>query len=119
MTNRDYLRNLSNKELAELLNGSRIFDGDCMVCESGDCVKCITKWLNMERIPNVEKGQIRETNSCKWLVVTIDESRNNCLMLSEIGTIRDIPIDAVETWKIVTDETAEMFYNKIFNKFND
>ena len=32
------------------LNGSRIFDDDCMVCESGDCIKCVTKWLEAERL---------------------------------------------------------------------
>lgn len=86
-----------------------------MVCEDGKCVKCITKWLYAERTPNVEKGQIRETDSHKWLVVTINESRDSCLMLSETGAIRDVPTDAVETWKVVTDETEEMFYNKVTN----
>ena len=54
MTNRDYLRNLNNEKLAELLNGLKIFDSDCIVCEDGKCTKCITKWLDTERKPNVE-----------------------------------------------------------------
>lgn len=117
MTNRGYLKTLSNDKLAELLNGFKIFDLDCIVCEGGKCTKCITKWLDTERMPSVEKGQIREADSCKWLVITINESHDNCLMLSETGVIRDIPTDAVEMWKIVTDETAEMFYNRVFNEF--
>ena len=36
-------------------------------------------------------------------------------MLSEKGVIRYFPTDVVDTWKIVTDETEEMFYNKIIN----
>ena len=36
-------------------------------------------------------------------------------MLSEEGVIREFPTDVVDTWKIVTDETEEVFYNKIIN----
>ena len=54
MTNRDYLRGLSNKKLAELLDGLKIFGSDCIVCEDGNCTRCITKWLETERKPNVE-----------------------------------------------------------------
>ncbi len=113
MTNRDYLRTLSNEKLAELLNEYRIFDG--IDCEDGDCIKCITEWLYAKRTPNVEKGQIRKMDSIKWLVVTIDANHDNCLMLSETGVIRDISADLVERWKIVTDETAETFYNRVMN----
>lgn len=42
-------------------------------------------------------------------------NRDNCLMLSETGAIRDILIDTVDNWKIVTDETAEAFYDKVMN----
>ena len=58
MTNRDYLKTLSNEKLAELLNGLRIFDLDCIVCEDGKCTRCITKWLETERKP---KKEINET----------------------------------------------------------
>lgn len=51
MTNRDYLGTLSNEKLAELLNGLRIFDLDCIVCEDSKCTRCITKWLETERKP--------------------------------------------------------------------
>ena len=65
--------------------------------------------------PNVEEGQIRETDSHKWLVGSISANRDICGMLNEKGVIRYFPIDVVITWKIVTDETEEMFYSKITN----
>lgn len=114
MTNRDYVMGLRDEELAELLNNNRVCDyvGTCPDC---DCIKCITKWLETERKPNVEEGQIRETDSHKWLVGSISANRDICGMLSEKGVIRYFPIDVVITWKIVTDETEEMFYSKITN----
>ena len=116
MTNRDYLMGLSNEKLAELLDGLKIFNLDCIVCDDGNCTRCITKWLDAKREISVEKGQIRETDSRKWLVVAVNTNRDDCLMLSETGAIQDISIDIVNTWKIVTDETAEAFYDRVFNK---
>lgn len=78
-------------------------------------MKCVTKWLEAERKPHVEEGQIRETDSHKWLVGSISENRDTCGMLSETGAIRYFSTDVVDTWKIITDETEEMFYNKIIN----
>ena len=119
MTNRDYLKGLSNEKLAELLKGSKI----CSLMEFCpsyvDCGKCIKEWLDEKRKPNVEEGQIRETDSHKWLVGTISANRDICGMVSETGVIRYIPTDIVDTWKIVTDETEEMFYNRItYNFYN-
>ena len=114
MTNRDYLRNLSNEKLAKLLNGLKIFNLDCIVCDDGNCTRCITKWLDAKREINVEKGQIRETDSRKWLVVAVNTNRDNCLMLSETGRVCDILVNVVDTWKIVTDETEEKFYDRVF-----
>ena len=113
MTNRDYLKGLSNEKLAELLDGLKIFGVDCIVCDDGKCTKCITKWLDAKKETSVEKGQIRKMDSIKWLVVTMSVNRDDCLMLSETGTIRDIPADTVDKWKIVTDETAEAFYDRV------
>lgn len=115
MTNRIYLRTLSNGKLAELLNGFKIFDLDCLVCDDGNCTKCVTNWLDTERETHVKEGQIRETDSRKWLVGIINENRDTCGMLSEEGVIRDFPTDVVNTWKIVTNETEEMFYNRVLN----
>ena len=119
MTNRDYLRGLSNEKLAELLDEDIICDKicDCMIktCPDGSCTKCVTKWLEAERKPNVEEGQIREIDSHKWLVGIVSENRDICGMLSEKGVIRYFPTDVVDTWKIVTDETEEMFYNRAIN----
>ena len=117
MTNRDYLKTLSNEKLAECLRRSKICA--CMVetCRDyDDCGKCIKEWLDAKREISVEKGQIRETDARKWLVVAVNTNRDDCLMLSETGAIQDISIDIVNTWKIVTDETAEAFYDRVFNK---
>ena len=119
MTNRDYVIGLDNEKLAELLKGSKI----CSLMEFcpnyGDCGKCIKEWLDAKRETSVKKGQIRKMDSIKWLVVTMSVNRDNCLMLSETGTIRDIPADTVDKWKIVTDETAEVFYDRVFNKLKE
>ena len=116
MTNRDYLRSLSNEKLAELLDEDIICDCMIKTCPDGSCTKCVTKWLDTEREKtHVEEGQIRETDSHKWLVGSISANRDTCGMLSEEGVIREFPTDVVDTWKIVTDETEEVFYNKIIN----
>lgn len=118
MTNRGYLRGLSNEKLAEFLRGSKKIC-HCMneTCNDyDDCEKCITKWLDTKRETSVEKGQVRETDSYKWLIVNI--YRDNCLMLSEGGAIRDISANIVDAWKIVTDETVEMFYNRVSNNLH-
>lgn len=117
MTNRDYLRNLSNEKLAKLLKGSKICHYMRETCSDyNDCEKCMKEWLDAKPKINVKEGQIRETDSCKWLVITMSANCDNCLMLSETGTIRDIPADTVDNWKIVTDETVEAFYDRVFNK---
>lgn len=58
MTNRDYLRSLSNEELAELLICDKICDYMIKTCPDGDCTKCITKWLEAE---SKSKKEINET----------------------------------------------------------
>ena len=116
MTNRGYLRGLSNEKLAELLRGSKKIC-HCMIetCNDyDDCEKCIKEWLDAKREINVKKGQIRETDSRKWLVVAVNTNRDNCLMLSETGRVCDILVNVVDTWKIVTDETEEKFYDRVF-----
>ena len=55
----------------------------------------------------------RQIHINKWLVGIVSENRDTCGMVSEIGVIRDFPTDVVDTWKIVTDETEEMFYNRV------
>ena len=113
MTNRDYVIGLDNEKLAELLKGSKI----CSLMEFcpnySDCGKCIKEWLDAKREINVEEGQIRETDSRKWLVIAVNTNRDNCLVLSEIGRIYDIPVDIVGTLKIITDETEEKFYDRV------
>ena len=65
MTNRDYLRSLSNEKLAELLERSGVCD--CLIglietCPNGDCTKCITNWLGAEKEIHVEK----ENDGTRW-----------------------------------------------------
>ena len=117
MTNRDYLRNLSNEKLAELLKGSKNMIELCPNYD--DCAKCMKEWLDAKPKTSVKKGQIRKMDSIKWLVVTMSANHDNCLMLSETGTIRDIPTDTVDNWKIVTDETAEAFYDRVMNNLHN
>lgn len=115
MTNRDYLRGLSNEKLAELLKGSKICTCLIETCpDYDDCGKCIKEWLDAKRETSVEKGQIRETDSRKWLIVAVNTNHDNCLILSETGVIRYIPTDIVDTWEIVTDKTEEKFYDRAF-----
>ena len=62
MTNRGYLRGLSNEKLAELLRGSKKIC-HCMneTCNDyDDCEKCIKEWLDAKRETSVKKGQIRK-----------------------------------------------------------
>lgn len=66
---------------------------------------------------NVEEGQIRETDSHKWLVGIVSANRDICGIVSETGVIRYVPTDIVDTWKIATDETEEIFYNRIMHNF--
>ena len=118
MTNRDYLRGLSNEKLAELLKGSKICTCLIETCpDYDDCDKCIKEWLDAKRKISVEEGQIREKDSHKWLVGIVSANREICGMVSETGVIRYIPTDIVDTWEIVTDETEEMFYNRIIHNF--
>ena len=53
MTNRDYLKGLSNEKLAELIVGEEICDL-IEPCLDRNCTRCITKWLHTERKLNVE-----------------------------------------------------------------
>lgn len=119
MTNRDYLRNLSNEKLAELLKGSKICNMIELCPNYDDCAKCMKEWLDAKPKTSVKKGQIRKMDSIKWLVVTMSANHDNCLMLSETGTIQDIPTDTVDNWKIVTDETAEAFYDRVMNNLHN
>lgn len=57
MTNRDYLKSLSNEKLAELIGGDKICDYIETCCPDGNCTKCVENWLKTERNPDVEKGR--------------------------------------------------------------
>ena len=103
MTNRDYLKGLSNEKLAEFLKESKI----CSLIEFcpnyDDCGKCIKEWLEMERNPKVERGQMRRNpyNGCFWVILYVSEengTHNWCLGLDEHGNVARLSIDVVRTW---------------------
>lgn len=61
MTNREYINNLSDEELADCIINDDLFD---MPCEeqsvnkcSGACLQCVVKWLSQE----VEENSKKET----------------------------------------------------------
>ena len=71
MTNRDYLMKSDNEKLAEIIWSKKEEICDSMKsCCNNTCLECIKKWLEMERNPDVEEGQIRR--SCRghsWLIL--------------------------------------------------
>ena len=111
MTNRDYLRELSNEKLAEFMgSNSEIcnYMGTC--CYS--CTKCIKKWLEMER--KVEKGQIRQADSGRcYLIFMVTDTA--CLTIGEKGTIVKRLKSLVKTWAIRNDISIDEFVERIFN----
>ena len=114
MTNRDYLRELSNEKLAEF-----IWRGNNEVCDYMDscpynCSKCIKKWLGMERKSNVEKWQIRQGDSGRcYLILMVTDTE--CLTISEKGAIVRRLKSCVETWLIRNDINIDKFIERIFN----
>ena len=54
MTNRDYLRELNNEELANAIGWCSMACNE-MECESRDCRVCCLKWLERERESDVKK----------------------------------------------------------------
>lgn len=104
MTNRGYLRGLSNEKLAELLRGSKICHYMRETCNDyDDCEKCIKKWLEMERNPKVERGQMRRNpyDGCFWVILYVNEengTHNWCLGLDEHGNVARLSINVVRTW---------------------
>ena len=62
MTNRDYVMGLDNEKLAKLMWSKKeeICDSISMkTCCYNNCLECIKKWLETERNPKVERGQMR------------------------------------------------------------
>lgn len=103
MTNRDYLRGLSNEKLAELLKGSKICNMMDFCPNYNDCGECIKKWLKMERNPKVEKWQLRRDpyDGCFWLILYVGEENGIhdwCIGLDEHGHVSKLAVDIVRTW---------------------
>ena len=113
MTNRDYLMGLSDKELAELLNGDRICD--CVeTCPDCDCTKCVTKWLGTERKPDVKKGQIRSSDSGRYYLVLYVKNSDECLISTQNGVLVRTPTRDVSAWDVIENADADDFLEKVF-----
>ena len=103
MTNRDYLKRLSNEKLAELLKGSKICH--CIrekYNDYDDCEKCIKKWLEMKRELDVEKGQIR-WDTCRgrsWVILHANKKSNWCTILDKYGNVEKMAVGIVRTWDV-------------------
>ena len=112
MTNRDYLMKLDNEKLAEIIWSKKEEICDSMkACCSNNCLECIKKWLEMERHPKVERGQMRRDpyEGCFWLILYVNEENGIhdwCIGLDEYGHVLKLEVDAVRTW-ILWDEEKE------------
>ena len=127
MINRDYLRNLSNEKLAEFLKGSTICTCMMETCHDyDDCGKCIKKWLEMERNPKVERGQMRREpyQGNFWVILYVSEENGIhewCLGLDEHGNVARLSVDVVRTWflwdeeKEKNDDDVDKFLERLLN----
>ena len=113
MTNRDYLMGLSDRELAELLNGNGICDF-VERCSDCDCTRCIAKWLETERKSDVEKGQIRRSDSGRYYLVLYVKNSDDCLISTENGVLVRALTQNVRTWDVVEDADVGEFLERVF-----
>ena len=118
MTNRGYLRGLSNEKLAELIFSKKEEICDSMkTCCCNNCLECIKKWLEMERTPKVEKWQIRKEpyQGCLWLILYVNEENGIhdwCMGVDEHGHISNLEVDVVRTWTSRDVENKENAVDK-------
>lgn len=115
MTNRDYLMGLSNETLSEfILRKKSEICYSMQACCCGNCLECFTKWLEMERKPNVGKGQIRQADSGRCYL-TLMVADTECLIISEKGVMYRRLKSVVDTWVIRNDISINEFVERIFN----
>lgn len=113
MTNRDYMMGLSDRELAELI-WSRNKICDSMHCDCNDnCRKCIKKWLEMEREPDVKKRQIRRSDSGRCHLVFYVKNDDECLILTENGILVRTPTRDVGTWEVEENVDVDEFLERV------
>ena len=113
MTNRDYLMGLSDRELAELLNGDRICDR-VETCPYCDCTKCITKWLETEIKPDVKKGQIRRSDSGRYYLVLYVKNDTECLISTQNGVLVRALTRDVSAWDVIENADVDDFLERVF-----
>ena len=116
MTNGDYLRGLNNEKLVEFIWGTK-----SEVCDSMkedcccNCQECTRKWLEMERNPDVEEGQIRR--SCRghsWLILYANKKSNWCTVLDKYGNVEKLAVGIVRTWDVEEENVNVGEFRKVF-----
>ena len=127
MTNRDYVIGLDDEKLAELIFSKKEEICDSMkTCCCNNCLVCIKKWLEMERKPKVERGQMRRNpyNGCFWVILYVSEENGIhewCLGLNENGNVARLSVDVVRTWflwneeKEKNDDDVNKFLERLLN----
>ena len=116
MTNRDYLMELNNEELANAIGRCHLACEETK-CESIDCQKCCLKWLEKERGSDVKKWQIRKDfEGCFWLILYVNEESNWCMGVDEHGHISKMATGVVRTWIVRDVENKEDAVNKFLER---
>ena len=127
MTNRDYVMELDNERLAELIFSKKEEICDSMkTCCCNNCLACIKKWLKMERNPKVEKWQMRRNpyDGCFWVILYVNEENGIhdwCIGLNEYGSVAKLVVDDVRTWilwdldKEKNDDDVDKFLERLLN----
>ena len=114
---------LDNEKLAELIFSKKEEVCDSMkTCCCNNCLKCIKKWLEMERNPKVEKGQMRREPYLGdfWVILYVSEENGIhdwCLGLNEHGDVARLSVDVVRTWFLweKNDDDVDKFLERLLN----
>ena len=95
-------------------------------CCCNNCLECIKKWLEMERNPKVERGQMRREPYLGdfWVILYVSEENGIhewCLGLNESGSVARLSVDVVRTWflwdeeKEKNDDDVDKFLERLLN----
>ena len=118
MTNRDYVMELAKLKKEEIYDSIKT---DCY-----NTCPCIKRWLEIERNPKVERGQMRRHpyDGCFWVILYVGEengTHNWCLGLDEHGNVARLSVDVVRTWflwdeeKEKNDDDVNKFLERLLN----
>ena len=95
-------------------------------CCCNNCLECIKKWLEMERNPKVERGQMRRDPYLGdfWVILYVSEENGIhewCLGLNDHGNVARLSVDVVRTWflwdeeKEKNDDDVDKFLERLLN----